>query len=343
MLERLQPMRERRCRTAIADTLVAVDVLSDAITAMRTGRPHSARVRRQGAFVRRFPQVDAAGFHVMLQGACWLIPRGDPPIHLGAGDVVFLPRGSAHALADSLSTRLADRPPAPLAQGRPDRDGEVAPTGPGRDNVAGDTVVVCGAYLMDRSRSHPLLTELPEVIHLQTRFGRHPGLHAAFALLGRELEHPRPGAAAAVPALLDTLLLYILRAWFDDQSGNQPCGGWAAALQDRAIAAALQAIHSDPGRQWTVEELGQHVGLSRAAFARRFSTLVGQPPLTYVRWWRMITAARLLCDSDLPLGVVAKRIGYTSEFAFANAFKRAHGVAPGRYRRQRTGRIRTDG
>jgi AraC-like DNA-binding protein len=96
----------------------------------------------------------------------------------------------------------------------------------------------------------------------------------------------------------------------------------------------MGAMHGDPARPWTVGELAARTGLSRSAFARRFTALVGRPPLTYLGWWRMTMAAKRLRESDAPLSVVAKQIGYTSEFAFANAFKREYGIAPGRYRRQ---------
>ncbi|MER7009620.1 AraC family transcriptional regulator, partial [Dactylosporangium sp. NPDC000555] len=97
----------------------------------------------------------------------------------------------------------------------------------------------------------------------------------------------------------------------------------------------LGAIHRDPGRAWTVADLAAVGGLSRAPFARRFAALAGRAPLTYLTWWRMTIAARLLRDSDEPLRVVAQRVGYASEFAFAAAFKRRFGTAPGRYRRDR--------
>jgi AraC-like DNA-binding protein len=311
-----------------------MDVLSDAIAAMRTGRPHSARVQRPACYGRRYPPVDGAGFHVVLQGACCLIPSEGDPITLGVGDVVFLPRGSAHGLADSPATPLADVPATSLAEVRPGSGDDPAPAAQGpTDRTGAGTVMLCGAYLMDRSRSHPLLDDLPDVIHLPARVGRHPALRAAIDLLGSELEKTRPGADAVVPALLDTLLLYILRAWFDEQSDHGTASGWAAALHDPAVATALRAIHGDPGRQWTVEELGVQAGLSRAAFARRFTTLVGQPPLTYLTWWRMTIAARLLRDSGAPLSTVARQVGYASEFAFAHAFKREYGLAPGGYRR----------
>ncbi|MFD0571360.1 helix-turn-helix transcriptional regulator [Kitasatospora gansuensis] len=133
------------------------------------------------------------------------------------------------------------------------------------------------------------------------------------------------------------LLLFVLRAWFDrppPSTQGGPALGWAAALGDPAISAALDAIHRTPEAPWTVETLATRGGLSRAAFAKRFSATVGRPPLGYLTWWRLTTAARLLRESDSPLGVVAERVGYGSEFAFANAFKREYGIAPGRYRRQ---------
>jgi AraC-like DNA-binding protein len=299
-----------------------MDVLSDVIQVMRIGRPHSARVVRSAPFGRRFSSVEGAGFHVLLQGSCWLFPPEGDPIALVPGEVAFLPQGSAHGLADSPSTPLADAT-ASLTQVEPDDDGR-----------ATDTVMVCGAYLLDRTRSHPLISELPEVIHLGARAGRYPALRAAVDLLDMELERARPGSAAMLPALLDVLLLHVLRAWFDDRAVDTT-GGWAAALHDPAVAAALDVIHGHPDRQWTVAELGAHTGLSRAAFAQRFTTLVGRPPLAYLTWWRMTLAAELLRDSDVPLAAVARKVGYNSEFAFAHAFKRHVGQPPGQFRRSK--------
>jgi transcriptional regulator GlxA family with amidase domain len=177
------------------------------------------------------------------------------------------------------------------------------------------------------------MTGLPELIHLPAHLGRHPELRSTVALLATELEHPRLGTDAVVPALLDTLLLHTLRAWLDRQADRPETTGWAAALNDPPIAAALQAMHDDPARPWTVATLAASAGLSRTPFARRFTALLGQPPLTYLTWWRMTTAAGLLRQSDAPLVRVATEVGYASEFAFAAAFKRHHGTAPGRYRR----------
>lgn len=304
-----------------------MDVLSDAIAAMRTGRPHSSRRDKHAPWGMRFEASDGAGFHVVLQGSAWLIPADGEPVAVGPGDVVFLAHGRGHALASGLDV--------PLEEVRLGPDGRWPRLPPATDESGPATVMLCGAYQLDRHRAHPLLAELPEVVHLPTRIGAHRSLRAAVELLGMELEEPQPGSDTIVTSLLDTLLLYILRAWWQRErhGGGHPTG-WSAALADPAVAAALRAVHGDPSHPWTVEELGARGGLSRAAFARRFTTLVGEPPLTYLTWWRMITAGRLLRTDDLPLRLVAQRTGYTSEFAFAKAFKREYGVPPGQYRKR---------
>ncbi|GLX41340.1 AraC family transcriptional regulator [Streptomyces roseochromogenus] len=273
----------------------------------------------------------SAAFQVVLQGSCWLQSSDAEPVQLGPGDVVFLPHGAGHTLADS-PERLVTAP----ACGPDDHERYDAYASDSVDRSAGGgpvTIVLCGAYQLDPLRAHPLLLTLPDLIHLPAQSGRRPELRSAVQLLAAELEHPRLGTDAVVPALLDTLLLYILRIWFDGQPARGTTTGWTAALNDPPVTAALHAIHQDPAAPWTVAKLAAEAGLSRAPFARRFATLIGQPPLGYLTWWRMTTAARLLRATDAPLRSIAAQVGYTSEFAFANAFKRTHGTAPGAYRR----------
>jgi AraC-like DNA-binding protein len=106
-----------------------------------------------------------------------------------------------------------------------------------------------------------------------------------------------------------------------------------AALRDPALGKALASIHAEPGGDWTVAALASTAGLSRAAFARRFTQTVGEPPMAYLTRWRMGLAAQLLSGGQQPLPDVARRLGYESEFAFSRAFKRNYGVAPATYRR----------
>ncbi|MGV4986028.1 AraC family transcriptional regulator [Streptomyces sp. NPDC001709] len=303
-----------------------MDVLSDVVAAMRVGRPDSSRRYKYAPWGLRFATAGEARFHVVLRGSAWLIPQDGEPVALAPGDVVFLARGLGHSLVSAPGVpthELRLLPDGTWSGGPPEEPREGCP----------DTVTLCGTYRLDPDRAHRLLAELPEVVHLPAQVGSHRSLRAAVELLGMELEEQRPGTDAIVTSLLDTLLLYILRAWWESEHAAGRARGWAAALADPAVAAALRAIHGDPARAWTVAELGAAGGLSRAAFARRFTALVGEPPLTYLTWWRMTTAGRLLRHDDLSLRQIADRTGYTSEFAFAKAFKREYGVAPGQYRR----------
>jgi AraC-like DNA-binding protein len=308
-----------------------MDVLSDVLAVMRTGQARSAQVTWHAPWAQQFaPVPGAAGFHVILQGSCWLSQPDTDPLPLGVGDVVFRPHGQGHTLADSPSTQPTTPAYPPDQPAIPQRYA-VDTAGVPSDTPA--TVTLCGAYELNPALVHPLLHDLPELIHIPAHLGRHPHLRATVDLLAAELARPRLGTHALIPALLDTLLLYILRSWLDQQPTHHTTG-WAAALNDPVTTTALQAIHHDPARAWTVATLAAEAQLSRAPFARRFTALIGQPPLTYLTWWRMTTAARLLQHTNQPLNTIANAVGYTSEFAFAHAFKRHHGTAPGKYRRQ---------
>lgn len=290
-----------------------MDILSSTIAAIRTGSPSSGLFVRHAPWGRRYPVVPGAGFHVVLGGSCWLLPPEGPPVALAAGDVVFMPRGADHALADRADTPLT----------------ETAHPGEPRvvDGPGARSTLLCGAYELDRAHTHPLLAELPEFVHLPARAAGLTPLRSVVDLLVAEVAERPLGSDAAVPALLDTMLLFLLRAWLDEP--RERASGWAAALSDPAVAAALRAVHDDPAHAWSVSELAAQAKVSRATLARRFAATIGEPPLSYLARWRMLLAARLLRDTADPLAAVARAVGYSSEFAFAKAFKRYHGTPPG--------------
>ncbi|WP_052424514.1 AraC family transcriptional regulator [Streptomyces fulvoviolaceus] len=294
-----------------------MDVVSDAIAAVRTGRPSSNRLRVGGSWCTRLAPYDGAGFHVVLAGSCRLLPDGGgEPVALGAGDVVLLPHGAGHVLADG---------PGDAARAVPFEEMR-RPTG---DPGGRETELLCGKYRLDRSRVHPLMAELPQVVHLPNRVGHHPELRSAVDLLARELDdEPRPGSQLALPSLLDLLLVYMVRAWMTEAA----TGAWPAVLTDPVTTAALRALHADPAAPWTNDRLAAEAGVSRATLARRFTALVGRPPMAYLTWWRLTLSATLLRDTDAPLSTVARRAGYGSPYALSHAFRREFGVTPGKYR-----------
>ncbi|MEV5893508.1 AraC family transcriptional regulator [Nonomuraea fuscirosea] len=303
-----------------------MDVLSDVVAFMRCGRPTSTRFSWRAPWGTWFRTAHgSASFQLVLRGSCWFVPPDGEPVPLSVGDVVFLPHGDSFGLTDDPSRALAE-----ADCGSHDELFGSA----GTDGAGPETVILAGGYRLDLDRTHPILSSLPSVIHLPATLGTHPELRAAVELLAAEIDNPRSGADVVVSSLLEMLQLYVLRAYFETQ--DEPCtlSGWAAALADPGIGRALDAVHRDPARHWTVGELGARAGMSRAGFARRFAALVGQPPLAYLTWWRLINGARLLRESDASVAEVAERMGYASEFAFGNAFKRQFGVPPGRYRSQ---------
>ncbi|MEU2014115.1 cupin domain-containing protein, partial [Nocardia sp. NPDC019302] len=150
-----------------------MDILSEAIAAIRTGSPASGLFIRHAPWGRRYPVVPGAGFHVVLQGSCWVVPTDGEPMALGVGDVLFMPRGADHDLVDSLDSPVTET-------ALPGEPREIV--GPGVR-----TALLCGAYELGRGRSHPILDELPEFIHLPARPGRHPALRGAVDLLAAEI------------------------------------------------------------------------------------------------------------------------------------------------------------
>jgi AraC-like DNA-binding protein len=184
-----------------------------------------------------------------------------------------------------------------------------------------------GAYQLRSGVGRRLLGMLPPLALVPAG----PRTRAALDLLTTEASYDEPGQDAVLGRLLDLLLVMALRAWCARPDTAPPA--WYRALADPAIGNALSLLHADPARRWTVAELASKTGMSRAAFAARFNSHVGEPPLTYLTAWRMTLAADLLHDTDHTIATIAREVGYHDAFAFSVAFKRAHNVSPSAWRR----------
>jgi AraC-like DNA-binding protein len=302
-----------------------VDIVGEVVAAVRTGRPIARRTDLYGTWGLRFRGDQGAGFHVVLEGSAWIVPPiVSAPVRLGVGDVVFVGRADGYTLADHPDTPLQS-----VDSAAPKEQWPIHAPLPGERP---GTVLLCGTYALERARPHPLIAQLPEVIHLPAPATIGEPLRSVVDLLGAEVQRDGANLGAAVPTLLDLLIIYALRVWYAREA-ERGAQGWARALQDSAVRTALENIQRSPATPWTVAQLADASGLSRTAFAREFRILVGEPPLTYLTRWRMTIAAQLLRETDLPIESVAARVGYGSPFAFGKAFKRSMGDAPGAYRR----------
>jgi AraC-like DNA-binding protein len=298
-----------------------VDVLTDMLERSRAhGAAFSHSVVR-GPFGLGFPGVPGLAVHAIVDGELHL-RADDRGERLLGGDLVLVRGGLDHSLATAPGARctpLADW----LAAARVSDRRFVGGEGEGRAEF------FCGAYLFEGDICAELLRLLPDVIRLRPAAGS--ALRTTLDLLAREMERDAPGQQTLLDRLLDVALVQALREHFA-AAPNPPA--WYVASSDPQLGPALRAVHAEPARPWTVETLAAQASLSRAAFARRFTAALGVAPLTYVTGWRMALAREQLRDSDDQIAAVASALGYASEFSFAAAFKRHHGVAPGRWRAQ---------
>ena len=269
--------------------------------------------------------VPGAAFHAVTDGLAWLRVPGRPETRLMPGDVVLLPTGITHVLASApdAATVPFDHLAAEhaLAAGQDLRLG----TGPGQ------TRILCASYQQDPATTVPLLTLLPDVLHIPSRRAG-AALDTTLRLLAQEISQPQPGAAAILNRIVDILLVQLLRAWLDTGPADARTASWLSALTDPVAGPALAALHTQPGHDWTISSLAAATGVSRATLARRFPARVGCTPAAYLTRWRMDLAAVRLRDTDDTVSAIARSLGYTSEYAFNRAFTRARRVPPGRYR-----------
>jgi AraC-like DNA-binding protein len=242
------------------------------------------------------------------------------------GDLALVPHGRAHQLSDTTSTPC--RPLLDVLQ-------EQRFSGYGTFRYGGEgalTQLICGYFGFDSEASHPLLESLPQIFHLRSvQTQQHHWLSTVMQLITHEAGSDQLGASALVDRLSEALFIQLLRAYIALAPDRTSC---LAALGDAYISRALQTMHQQPAYRWTVQLLAQTVGLSRSAFAARFTHLMGMPPLHYLTRWRIKLAKEALAMNQNSIPHIAEHVGYRSEAAFIVVFKRYVGCTPSAYRRR---------
>lgn len=253
--------------------------------------------------------------HVLIEGDGWLEQPGREPARLRARDVVLVTSGAPYAIVSEPGTAAE-----PIADARRR----------GPDIAAGDSAtVLCGAYVMDGSVAGSLLATLPRAV-IVAAVDQDPSHAAAIGLLAEQISRDAPGQQTLLDRLLDLNLVFALRSWWASAGAEAP--GWYRALLDPGLRRVLEHVHADPAGDWTVPAMADLAGMSRASFAARFRQVTGQPPGSYVTGVRMQRAEEELARTDAPLAKIAASAGYRNEYAFATAFRRRHGISPGRWR-----------
>jgi AraC-like DNA-binding protein len=309
-----------------------MDVLADVLSVTRLGAVVVAQAELVPPWGLEIDPAAEAHVHVVSRGTCWMRLTGERRyLRLDAGDVVLIRAGVGHSICDDPKTkpgaheRVLEAMPRRLA---------ALPSSHAHET----TKVLCAKYLFQHLPPHPLTSLLPPLIHLPARQAeRHGQLQLLLQLLRHEATNAESGTELVVPRLVDSLLVFIVRAWLAEQPVG--AGGWFGALRDPAIAKALSLIHERPQAHWSLEELARQVGQSRATFARRFAELVGETPGAYLTRWRMCLATKLLSETQLSLEEIAPKVGYETAAAFSRAFRRSRGSAPGRFRATARGQL----
>jgi AraC-like DNA-binding protein len=288
---------------------------------------HLVRARASGGLFARSIAVAPWGLHLsgsiqltvhaVIQGTAWLWIEGEAnALELRPGDLALVRGGPDHFIAHEPGARCLS--PEDFRLQHPVDEAESDPRA---------AVFLCGAYRFAGDIGAGLVNSLPQLLSIPARID--DPIHGVVALVSRELAYAEPGRQTVLDRLLDVLVVLGIRTGL---ASSATAPAWFRGASDPRLSRALQAMHGNASRPWTVDELARMSNMSRATFARVFQEILGDAPMRYLTDWRMTVARDLLRTPDVPLVEVAERVGYSSLYSFATAFRRHHGQPPGQWR-----------
>lgn len=297
-----------------------MDTLSDVLSLLR---PRSFMFRALEAgepWSLQFPGADGIRCYALLSGRCWLLVDDiSTPVRLEAGDCVLLTKNRPFRMTSDPALPSVDA----LSLFSEAHAGGVAVC-----NGGGDLAGIGGYFKFTDHHAGLLLELLPPVVHVRSEPDK-AALRASMELMMQELRDPKPGGFLVAQHLAHLMLVQALRVHLTAASNTGV--GWLFALADKQMAAAINAMHDEPARAWTLRALAELACMSRSTFALKFKRTVGTSPMEYLTRWRMLLASDKLKASDQSIGTIAASLGYESESAFRTAFKRIMGCSPRQY------------
>ncbi|WP_232666997.1 AraC family transcriptional regulator [Pseudonocardia sp. TRM90224] len=265
----------------------------------------------------------------ILSGSGWVLRPGEEPVAMNERDVAVLSGADSYVVADTPQTRPTMRihtggrceglPGAPV-----DYSASLGMRTFGSRSDT-ETWLVSGTYQRIGDVGGRLFSALPATVVVPAA-----EVGPVMDLAVEEIRRDQLGQQTVLDRWLDLALITTLRAWFDGLQSHAP--GWYRAQHDPVVGHALRLIHDDPARPWTLESLADATGVSRATLSRKFTGIVGEPPMSYLAGWRITLAADQLSDTSDTLDTIARRVGYANAFALSVAFKRLRGITPTAHR-----------
>jgi AraC-like DNA-binding protein len=290
--------------------------------------------RLKGVVYSKFPLAAPWGLDIiqdqnsqfwrLVSGSCTVGSPDGRIIEMNEGDLVFIPHGSAHWIADKATSLRMPSPEFVKARraGTPvfASDGDV-------------TNLIAGHFEFDYQPLHPFLKDLPPIIHIRQYLTENQLLvKQVTQLMLEELNNERPGSDVMLKCLSEIMFINIIRAYLEQAV---PDKGFLSALNDSRISKALKLMQDAPQNNWTLESLASEIGMSRSVFFNQFKKLVHETPLSYLTNWRIRQAQKLLMANRSNISQIAANVGYQSEAAFNRIFKSKTGQTPAVYRRSK--------
>lgn len=269
-------------------------------------------------------------YHYVTAGHLLLKAGGQPPIRVDGGEIVVLPRNDHHVIGSALNLR----PVSAEHLIKPAPDGGLARILHGGGGER--THILCG-FLGNDMPHNAVIAMLPSVLKLNVADGASGSwIESSFRFAAQELTRGNVRSPAILAKLAELMFMEAVRRYVVSQPPKS--SAWTAGMHDSIVGRALGLLHGQMARRWTTDDLAREIGLSRSAFAERFTRVVGEPPMRYLGHQRLEHASMRLKESSDAIARIAYDVGYESEAAFNRAFKREYGVPPAAWRRDDTKR-----